>query len=52
MHGLQKATAAGAIDTLWDMNDLKNGAMDRAERKRKAARIERMVARLRREERT
>jgi IS1 family transposase len=43
------AMAAGVIDRLWDMNDLYDAVMDRAERKRKAARIERLIARLRRE---
>jgi hypothetical protein len=51
MHGSLKCTpamAAGVIDKLWDMNDLYDALMDRAERKRKAARIERLIARLQR----
>jgi len=54
MHGSLKCTpamAAGVIDKLWDMNDLYDAVMDRAERKRKAARIERLISRLRNEER-
>ena len=50
MHGSLKATpamAAGVIDKLWDMNDLYEAVMDRAERKRKAARLEKLIARLR-----
>ncbi len=52
MHGSLKCTpamAAGVIDRLWDMNDLYDAVMDRAERKRRAARIERLIARLRKE---
>jgi hypothetical protein len=52
MHGSLKCTpamAAGVIDRLWDMNELYDAVMDRAERKRKAARIERLIARLRKE---
>jgi hypothetical protein len=43
------AMAAGVIDRLWDMNDLYDAVLDRAARKRKAARIERLIERLRRE---
>jgi IS1 family transposase len=48
--GCTPAMAAGVIDRLWDMNDLYDAVMDHAERKRKAARIERLIARLRREQ--
>ena len=49
MHGSLNATpamAAGVIDKLWDMNDLYDAVLDRAERKRKAARINRLIERL------
>jgi hypothetical protein len=52
MHGSLKCTpamAAGVIDRLWDMNDLYDAVMDHAERKRKAAQIEKLIERLRRE---
>jgi len=38
---------ARVIDRLWDMDDLHDAVMDRAERKRKAARIEKLSERLR-----
>jgi hypothetical protein len=49
IHGRLKATpamAAGVIDKLWDMKDLYDAVTDRAERKRKAARIEKLIQRL------
>jgi hypothetical protein len=39
--------AAGVIDQLWDMNDLYGAVMNQAERKRKAARIEKLLKKLR-----
>jgi signal recognition particle GTPase len=38
---------ARVIDRILGMNDLYDAVMDRAERKRKAARIERLINRLR-----
>jgi hypothetical protein len=37
------------IDKPWDVNDLYDAVMDQAERKRTAARIERLITRLRKE---
>lgn len=54
MHGSLKATpalAAGVVDKLWDMNDLYDAVMDRAERKRRAARPEKLIACLRKQSR-
>jgi len=52
MHSSLKATpamAAGVIDRLWSMDDLFNAVTEHADRKRKAARLERLIARLRKE---
>jgi hypothetical protein len=55
IHGSLECTpamAAGVIDKPWNMNDLYNAvmdwaAMDRAERKRKAERIQKLLKTLR-----
>ncbi|MEX2286866.1 MAG: hypothetical protein WD648_07240 [Planctomycetaceae bacterium] len=50
IHGSLKMTpamAAGVVDKLWSMDDLYNAVMEQAERKRKSARIDRLIAKLR-----
>ena len=39
--------AAAVIDRLWEMSDLYKAVADHAERKRKAARIEKLLRKLR-----
>lgn len=48
--GCTPAMAAGVIDTLWSVNDLYDAVIASADRKRKAARLEKLIDRLRRRE--
>jgi hypothetical protein len=54
VHGTLKCTpamAAGIIDKLWSTDDLYDAVAETVERKRKAARLEKLITRLRAKER-